>query len=341
VKKKLRVLALMHHYLVPPDDTAGVDVEEAEWRTEHDVTTALAKVGHDVRKVGVGDDLGVVRTAVSEWNPHIVFNLMESFHEVAVFDQHVVSYLELLRVPYTGCNPRGLMLSRDKTLSKTLLAYHRVPVPDSVLFRMGRAVVRPKRLPFPLIVKSRTQDASIGISQASVVTDDDKLRERVRFVHEKVGTDAVVERYIEGRELYVGLLGDQRVTVFPVWEMRFPDMAEGARRISTERVKWNSRYQQKHGITTGPAEGLPDGAAAAIQRLCKRVYRVLDLSGYARVDLRLDPEGRVWVLEANANPQLARGEDFAESAAAAGLSYEELLERILSLGLRWQPERLG
>jgi D-alanine-D-alanine ligase len=341
VKKKLRVLALMHHYLVPPDDTAGVDVEEAEWRTEHDVTTALAKVGHDVRKVGVGDDLGVVRTAVSEWNPHIVFNLMESFHEVAVFDQHVVSYLELLRVPYTGCNPRGLMLSRDKTLSKTLLAYHRVPVPDSVLFRMGRAVVRPKRLPFPLIVKSRTQDASIGISQASVVTDDDKLRERVRFVHEKVGTDAVVERYIDGRELYVGLLGDQRVTVFPVWEMRFPDMAEGARRISTERVKWNSRYQQKHGITTGPAEGLPDGAAAAIQRLCKRVYRVLDLSGYARVDLRLDPEGRVWVLEANANPQLARGEDFAESAAAAGLSYEELLERILSLGLRWQPERLG
>jgi D-alanine-D-alanine ligase len=341
VKKKLRVLALMHHYLVPPDDTAGVDVEEAEWRTEHDVTTALAKVGHDVRKVGVGDDLGVVRTAVSEWNPHIVFNLMESFHEVAVFDQHVVSYLELLRVPYTGCNPRGLMLSRDKTLSKTLLAYHRVPVPESLLYRVGRAVVRPKRLPFPLIVKSRTQDASIGISQASVVTDDDKLRERVRFVHEKVGTDAVVERYIEGRELYVGLLGDQRVTVFPVWEMRFPDMAEGARRISTERVKWNSRYQQKHGITTGPAEGLPDGAAAAIQRLCKRVYRVLDLSGYARVDLRLDPEGRVWVLEANANPQLARGEDFAESAAAAGLSYEELLERILSLGLRWQPERLG
>jgi D-alanine-D-alanine ligase len=341
VKKKLRVLALMHHYLVPPDDVSGVNLDEVEWRMEHDVTSALAKAGHDVRKVGVGDDLGVVRTAVADWHPHIVFNLMESFHEIAVFDQHVVSYLELLRVPYTGCNPRGLMLSRDKTLAKTLLAYHRVLVPDSMLYRIGRTVVRPKRLAFPLIVKSRTQDASIGISQASVVTDDDRLRERVRFVHEKVGTDAVVERYIEGRELYVGLLGDTRVTVLPVWEMRFPDMAEGARRISTERVKWNSRYQQKHGITTGPAEDLPEGAAAAIQRLCKRVYRVLDLSGYARIDLRLDPEGRMWVLEANANPQLARGEDFAQSAAVAGVSYEELLERIMRLGLRWQPERLG
>ena len=341
MKKKLRILALMHHYLVPPDDTSGHDVAEADWRTEHDVTSTLAKAGHDVRNVGVADDLGVIRTAVAEWNPHIVFNLMESFHEIAVFDQHVVSYLELLRVPYTGCNPRGLMLSRDKMLSKTLLSYHRVPVPESVLFRTGRAVVRPRRLGFPLIVKSRTQDASIGISQASVVTDDEKLLERVRFVHEKVGTDAVVERYIEGRELYVGLLGDQRLTVFPIWEMHFPNMAEGARRISTERVKWSARYQKKHGITTGPAENLPEGAAAAIARLCKRVYRVLDLSGYARIDLRLDAQSRVWVLEANANPQLAHGEDFAESAAASGLSYEELLERILRVGIRWQPERLG
>jgi len=339
--RKLRVLALMHHYLVPPDDTSGHNLAEAEWKTELDVTSALEKIGHDVRKVGVGDDLGVIRTAVNEWNPHVVFNLMESFHEVAVFDQHVVSYLELLRVPYTGCNPRGLMLSRDKTLSKTLLACHRVPVPDSVLFRVGRAVARPKRLAFPLIVKSRTQDASIGISQASVVTDDEKLRERVRFVHESIGTDAVVEQYIEGRELYVGLLGDQRLTVFPVWEMRFPNMADRARCISTERVKWNSNYQKKHGITTGPAESLPEGTAVTIQRLCKRVYRVLDLSGYARIDLRLGPDGRVWVLEANANPQLACGEDFAESAEASGLSYEALLQRILSIGLRWRPERLG
>ncbi len=341
MKKKLRVLALMHHYLVPPDDTSGVEVAEAEWRMEHDVTSALVSAGHDVRKLGVADDLGVIRTAVAEWSPHIVFNLMESFHEISVFDQHVVSLLELLRVPYTGCNPRGLMLSRDKMLSKTLLAYHRVPVPDSILFRTGRAIVRPKRLAFPLIVKSRTEDASIGISQASVVTDDEKLVERVRFVHEKIGTDAVVERYIDGRELYVGLLGDERLTVFPTWEMQFPNMAEGARRISTERVKWNSRYQKKHGITTGPAENLPEGAATAIARLCKRVYRVLDLSGYARVDLRLDADGRMWVLEANPNPQLARGEDFADSAAAGGLAYEELLERILSLGMRWQAERMG
>jgi D-alanine-D-alanine ligase len=339
--RKLRVLALMHRYLVPPDDTSGQNVAEAEWRMEFDVASALERLGHDVRKVGVGDDLGVIRAATHDWNPHIVFNLMESFHEIAVFDQHVVSYLELLRVPYTGCNPRGLMISRDKTLSKTLLAVHRVHVPDSVLYRRGRTVARPKRLAFPLIVKSRTQDASIGISQASVVTDDEKLRERVRFVHESIGTDAVVEQYIDGRELYVALLGDQRLTVFPVWEMRFPNMPEGARCISTERVKWNASYRKRHGITTGPADNLPPGASEFIQRLCKRVYRILDLSGYARIDLRLDAGGRVWVLEANPNPQLARGEDFADSAEAGGVSYEALLQRILGAGLRWRPERLG
>jgi D-alanine-D-alanine ligase len=308
---------------------------------EFDVVSTLEEMGHLVHKLGVTDDLGAIRAAVTEWKPDIVFNLMESFHEVGHFDQHVASYLELLRVPYTGANPRGLMLSRDKTLSKMLLAYHRVPVPDSALNRVGRAVHRPRRLGFPLIVKSRTEDASIGISQASIVTDDEKLRERVRFIHESIGTDAVVEQYIEGRELYVGLLGNHRLMVFPIWELHFPDMPDGAHRIATARVKWSTKYQQKHGITTGPAENLPDSLVAEIRRLCKRVYRVLDLSGYARIDLRLDASSRPWVLEANANPQLAYGEDFAESAEAGGLSYPALLQRILNHGLAWRPERAG
>ncbi|HVO26102.1 MAG TPA: ATP-grasp domain-containing protein [Candidatus Margulisiibacteriota bacterium] len=335
--KKLRILALMHAELVPPEDVSGYDVANVDWKTEFDVTSFLRAAGHEVHALGTGDDLRAIRTVIEEWKPHIAFNLLEHFHGIPIFDQNVVSYLELLRMPYTGCNPRGLMLARDKALSKKLLAFHRIPVPAFVVYPIGRAVRRPKRMGFPLIVKSLTDEGSVGISQASVVDDDDKLKERVRFIHQTNGTDAIVEQYIEGRELYVGLLGNQRVQVFPVWEMHFTKMPEEARRIATDRVKWSSAYQKKHGIKTAAAKNLPDAVAQAIQRMCKRVYRTLDLSGYARIDLRMDEQGRTWVIEANPNPQLAYGEDFAESAEHVGIAYEALLQRIVNLGLSWRP----
>ena len=221
------------------------------------------------------------------------------------------------------------------------MAYHRIPVPEFAVFRRGLAIKRPRRLKFPVIVKSLTQEASIGISQASVVEDDTKLRERVQFVHESVATDAIAERFIEGRELYVGVIGNERLQVFPVWEMEFSKMPEGVHRIATDRVKWSVKYQDKHGIKTSAAKKLPNGMAEAIQRLARRVYRTLEMSGYARMDLRMDEDGKAYVLEANANPQLAFGEDFAESAERAGIPYEDLLQRILNVGLRWQPERAG
>jgi D-alanine-D-alanine ligase len=330
----------MHDYLVPPEDVSGHDLMNVPWKTEHDVVVTLREVGHEVHPQGVGDDLSVVRRAVEERKPHIVFNMMEAFHELGTFDHNVVSYLELLRVPYTGCNPRGLMLARDKALSKTILHYHRIPVPDFAVVHVGRKVHRPKRLRLPLIVKSLTQEGSSGISQASVVDDEEKLRERVRFIHESIGTDAILERYIEGRELYVGILGNHRLTVFPVWELHFTKRADEVHRIATERVKWSTKYQRKYGIKTTAAR-LPPEVAARIQYLCKRVYRSLALSGYARIDLRMDESGKAYVIEANPNPQLGYGEDFAESAERAGVSYEQLLQRILTTGLQWRPERLG
>jgi len=338
--KKLRVAVLMHDYLVPPDDVSGLDLMTVQWKTEYDVLATLRDMGHDVRPVGIKDDLTVIRRAVEEFRPHIAFNMMENFHEIGAFDHNVVSYLELLRVPYTGCNPRGLMLARDKALSKTLLTYHRIPVPDFVVVHVGRKPRRPRRMAFPLIVKSLTQEASIGISQASVVDDEEKMRERVAFIHSSVGTDAIIERYIDGRELYVGIIGNQRLRVFPVWELHFTKMPDDVHRIATERVKWSAKYQRKYGIKTRAAR-LPDEVAAYVQRLCKRVYRTLDLSGYARIDLRMEEGGRVFVIEANPNPQLAYGEDFAESADRAGVSYDALLQQILLVGLRWRPERLG
>jgi D-alanine-D-alanine ligase len=320
---------------------SGQDLETADWKTEHDVTTTLTALGHDVHPLGVKDDLAGIRQAIHEFKPHIAFNLLEAFHEVGTFDQNVVSYLELMRVPYTGCNPRGLILARDKALSKKLFAYHRIPIPDFAVFRRSRPNPRPRRLEFPLIVKSLTQEASIGISQASVVGDEDKLRERVKFIHESVGTDAIVERYIEGRELYVGVMGNDRLQVFPIWELRFTKMPEDQKRIATERVKWSQRYQKKHGIESGEAQDLTLEQGAEIQHLAKRVYRSLQLSGYARADFRLSAEGRPYVLEANPNPQIAHKEDFADSAERAGVPYPELLQRILNVGLRWQPDRAG
>ena len=337
--KKLRVLALVHDHLVPPHDTTGVDILEAEWKMEYDVVETLREMGHEVRVLGLHDELGSIRPTAGLFKPHIVFNLMEAFAGVTTFDQNVVSYIELLRLPYTGCNPRGLILARDKALSKKLLAYHRIRVPEFIVIRRGRKALLPKRLHFPLIVKSLFFEASTGISQASVVENEDQLARRVQFVHESLGTAAIVEQFIDGRELYVGVVGNARLSVFPVWEMSFTQIHDNRWRIATERVKWSTQYQKRHGIITAAASLDPD-VMDQIQRIARRTYRSLDLSGYARIDLRLEEEsGRAYVLEANPNPNLAYGEDFAESAEVSGLAYEQLLERVLTLGLRWEPER--
>ena len=338
--KKVRVLALVHDHLVPPEDTTGIDVLEAEWKMEYDVIETLREMGHTVQVLGIHDDLSGIRPTVEAFKPHIIFNLMEAFAGIPTFDQNVVSYLELLHVSYTGCNPRGLILARDKALSKKLLAYHRIPVPGFTVVRPGRKPVLPKRLTYPMIVKSLFFEASAGISQASVVENFDQLGKRVTFIHEKLGTAAIIEEFIDGREMYVGVVGNERLDVFPVWEMSFDRMPENRWKIATERVKWSTQYQKKHGIMTDKARLTP-ALTDQIQRMAKRAYRALDLNGYARIDVRVDDRDRIHVLEANPNPNLAYGEDFAESGEVSGISYERLLDRIITLGLRWEPARTG
>lgn len=335
--KRLRVLVLVREGLVPPDTMEGYsDKEIAEWKCEYDVASTLHNLGHDVRPLGVLDDLGPVRESILEWKPQIAFMLLEEFHGITTYDHAVVSYLELMRQPYTGCNPLGLMLTHDKSLAKKILTFHRILTPHFAVYPVDRKIRHYKRLKFPLLVKSSVEDASYGIAQASIVRDEKALQERVRFVHESVGSAALVEEYIEGRELYVGVIGNQRLQTFPVWEMLFSKMPEDLPRIATARVKFDPVYQKKHGIETRAARDLPEGVARQIARTCKRVYRVLQMSGYARMDLRLTEDGQVYVLEANANPNLEFGEDFAESAEVAGVSYEQLLERIIRLGLSYR-----
>src|SRR3954470_9921459 len=337
--KRLRTLVVMHSTLVPPDSLEGhsqKDIEE--WRTEYDVVSTLKKSGHEVRCLGISDSVEELRSVITEWKPEIVFNLLEEFDGIVTYDQHVVAFLELLRQPYTGCNPRGLLLSRDKPLSKQLLSYHRIPTPQFAVFRKGIKFRPPKKLKFPLFVKSTSEDASLGIAQASVVEDIAKLKERVEFVHEQVKSDALVEEFIEGRELYVGVFGNDRLTRLPVWEMVFGSMPDSLAAIATRKVKWDKRYQAKYGITTRAAEDLPPAVLTNLDKLSRRIYRALGLSGYARMDFRVTADGKVYVLEANANPNLEKEEDFAESARAAGVAYDDLLGRLMALGLSYQAE---
>jgi D-alanine-D-alanine ligase len=332
--KRLRVLVLLHPDLVPPDSLDGHSKQEIHaWKTEFDVVSTLRAAGHEVRPLGVQHELKPIRDEIESWKPDVVFNLLEQFHGEAVYDQNVASYLELLRVPYTGCNPRGLVLARGKDLSKKLLTYHRIPLPAFAVYPMRRKIRRPARLGFPLIVKSLSEDASYGIAQASVVDNDEKLAERVTFIHERIGTAALAEQYIEGRELYVGVLGNDRLRVLPVWELEFGNVAQGARPIATEKVKHDQQYQIDHNIDVGPAKDLSPQLRAGIERVAKRIYRTLELDGYARIDFRLSADGIPYYIEANPNPEIAQIEEFASAALHDGLEYPDLLHRILALGI--------
>jgi D-alanine-D-alanine ligase len=323
----------MHPDFVPPESTDGYTARQInEWKTEFDVVSTLRASGHDVRPLGVQEEIRPVRDAIEGFKPHVVFNLLEQFHHEPVYDQHIPSYLELMQIPYTGCNPRGLILARGKDLSKTLVHYRRIAVPAFAVFPMRHKVKRPARLALPLIVKSLNEDGSFGISQASIVDTDEKLAERVAFVHERVGTAAIAEQYIEGRELYVGVLGNNRLRVLPVWELKFGTMG-GARHIATEKVKHDTSYQERVGIVDGPAADLAPEAHARIQRTAKRIYRTLGLDGYGRIDFRLSADGTLYFIEANPNPEIAKSQEFATAAQHDGLDYPGLLNRILALGI--------
>jgi D-alanine-D-alanine ligase len=318
---------------MPPDTLEGQASKAiAEWRTEFDVVQTLRANGHEVRTLGVLDSITELRSTISEWQPDVVFNLLEEFDGIVSYDQHVIAFLEMLRQPYTGCNPRGLLLSRDKALCKQVFAFHRIPSPQFEVFRRGQRVKLPRKLRFPLFVKSSTDDASLGIAQASVVEDSSRLRERIEFVLEQHKSDVLVEEYIEGRELYVGMMGNERLTRFPVWELNFGSMAASGSAIATRKAKWDIKYRAKHGIDSQPAADLPAGTEARLDRLCRRIYRALGLTGYARMDFRMRADGSLYALEANANPHLAQEEDFARSAAATGRSYGDLLDSIVKLG---------
>ncbi len=324
--------------LVPPETLDGLSEAQVERiKTDYDVVFELRHLGHEVEVVGLEDELAPLDEAIGRFKPHVVFNLLEEFARSQAKMAYVLGYLELIGQAYTGCNPAGMLFSTNKALQRRLLRRARVRAPEYAVFRMARAIKRPKRLEFPLIVKSATAHGSVGISQASVVYDDAALAERVAFVHESIGTDAIAESYIDGREIYVGMLGNRRLRTLPVVEMEFENLTPGALRIATERVKRSPKYQERTGMDIGAA-GLEPEVERRVVSQCKRAYRALGQTGYARMDLRLREDGRAFLMESNPNPQLSQEDEMALGAKLDGMGYARLLERIVSLGLRWAAE---
>lgn len=337
---KQRVLVLTDLEFQMPEDAGQVDEKWlATWRTEFDVFTALRALGHETRALGGVTDLHDIKETLGEWKPDIVFNLLEQLFGQNTYVPYLLGYLELLEQPFTGCHASGLFFAYNKPLMKKILAYHRIPVPQFKVFPLGKGVRKPRALSYPLFVKSTSEHGSEGISQASVVCNDEKLRERVEFIHTRLKTDAMAEEYIDGRELYVGVIGNNRLETYPPWEVHFGEMRECSKAIATSKVKWDSQYREKMGVTNGPAKELPAGYDNWIARLSKRIYEVLGFCGYARLDFRLTEDGRLYLIEPNPNPAIGRTEDFAESAAATGVKYEDLIQRIVNLGLRNQATR--
>jgi D-alanine-D-alanine ligase len=336
--RQLRVLVLMHDEVVPPPDAHRRSAAARwEYAMEFAVVRTLRALGHDVHVLGIADALGPIADALARLRPHVVFNIVSFFHDVAAYEANVVAFLELCKQPYTGCNALGLALAGDKVLTRQLLAANGIPQPAHAVFARGeRAKTLPAHLAWPVIVKPAAEHGSAGIAQSSVVTTDRQLAARVAFVRRSFGGDVLVEQFLPGREFSVGVLGNDTLTAFPARELTFAALPAGQRAIATERVKWDLHHQRRVGLGSARARGLPEALARELRDVAVRTFRALRLSGYARIDLRLDARDRVHVLEANANSDLTPGEDFPEAARGAGLGYAALLQRVVALGMRYR-----
>lgn len=334
----MKVLLLVHPDLIPPDDIkkADIDPEFTEWITEYDILRTLKANDHNVEILGVAEDLSLIRSKVEEFKPNIVFNLLEEFQGEAIFDQNIVSYLELLGLPYTGSNPKGLMIGRDKALSKKILSFHKINTPKFQVFPRNKPRKKISIKSYPIIVKCLTEEASLGISQASIVHNDEKLKERVKFIHEKYRTDALVEQFIEGHEYFVGVLGNYSLEALPAWELKFEQVDNPEKEFYSSNAKFNSKYRKRKGISTGKAK-ISEELEIELQKVAKKAYKTLGLSGYARIDMRVNDMGKIFVLEVNPNPDISEADDFAQSAKKAGYTYGELIDKIIKLGYNWSP----
>ena len=340
MKKKLKILVLFDGVQPTPIDAdLSKEMKTEEWQTEANVMAALGELGHTAEHLAIFDEVDLVRQKMESFAPDVLFNLVEQFKNNPGFDQNIVSLLEMQGVPFTGCGSTGLTLCKHKGISKKILGHHGIPTPSFVVIPRGQRIGGPRQLKFPILVKPVKDEASYGISRASFVQNEEQFRERIAFIHEKHKSDAIAEEYIDGRELYVSIMGNTRLRVLPIRELVFREVPANEPKIATYKAKWDEEYRKRWGLDGQFAEDLDPALVKEIEQMCKDIYRLLTIDGYARIDLRLTADNKIYFIEANPNPHLAADEDFAQSAAKAGLKYPQLIQAIIRLGM--SPSRAG
>jgi D-alanine-D-alanine ligase len=336
-----KILVMMHESLVPPSKMSAKERLNSNLATEYDVVSTLRELNYEVMPLGLYDQTEPITKAITEWQPDIVFNLMEEFNANASLDHGLVSFLELHQVPYTGCNPQGLILARNKALSKKILDYHDINTARFEVFPInGPRESKDRDLNYPVIVKCLKEEGSLGLSQSSIVYNRPKLIERVKYIHKKYQVDAIAEEFIEGREFFLGILGNHQVETLPVWELIMKNSKNPSKEFYSDQAKFNLNYRQRKGIITQKAH-LPAELEAEMIKLGLETYSALQLNGYARIDFRMDKNNKVYVLEANPNPNIALDDEFALSAQFMGLTYPNLLKKIIKLGIEWHQVKMA
>jgi D-alanine-D-alanine ligase len=319
----------VHHQAQMEREVAAWKVDEPEM--EYQIAHALQERGHEVRLLGVSDDLQYLMRCLGEWKPELVFNGAESFRGNEALEYLLPGLLEAEGYHYTGAPPLALQMTRNKAISKKVLAYFGIQVPGFISYRLHEKVEQHPGLRFPLFVKPLQTDGSAGIAQASLVQDMAALADRVAFIQDRFGQGAIAEEFVEGRELYVSVLGnDDSLEILPIIEMVFDkSKTRPEERIATQFAKWDEGYRDRKGIRNVIARPLSKSVRERIHQTCRTAYRALWLRDYARLDLRLSPDGQIWVIEANANPFISYGHDMANAAAKAGMEYYDFIQRIV------------
>ena len=296
------------------------------------VARALRKLGHRVSIMAVYNDVRKLLAGLSRRKPDLVFNLAEWFGENVSGDMLVAALLESQGLRYTGSGPGELYLSQDKSLTKKLLGYEEILYPRFAVFSQDADFETGGNLRMPLFVKPLRADASIGIGRKSLVSDATSLMRQVASIHKEVGDAALAEEYIEGREFYVGVLGNVRAQALPPVEVDFTGFPEGAPKILDNRAKWNERSAEYKGTKSVMAD-IPDELRARLQEVSCDAYRALRVRDYGRVDLRVTASGDIYVIEVNASCYLEKSSEFAMSAAAMGIDFNALIGRIVDAAM--------
>lgn len=331
-KNGKKILLLMDFTAKVPEDLEQT-LKGEEWKHELKILKTLRALGYETKPIAIFDTLEPLLAAIREFKPDLVFNQCESYAGKRRHEPNVVGLLDLLGIPHTGPGAVSLQLCKDKGLTKQILMFHRIRVPRFVISEKSRPIQGLKHFDYPAFIKPLDLEASEGIAQVSFAETEKQALDRIRFLHQNFQTDVIIEEYIEGRELYVSVIGNEKLRVLPPRELFFSDVPEGTPKFATYQAKWNDDYRKRWGIRNGAVRSLPKEVEQRLPRLCKKIFRLFQIQGFARIDLRVRPNGEIVFIEANPNPSIHRDDDFALSAESAGISYESLLEQIVQLGL--------